>query len=1041
MVSLALLSRNNAIRGGTIYVNRNVQLSIIKSNCTKNNATIGGCVYGDRSTLDVQQCECIQNSSHQSGGCLHLEACSTNLRSNKFSLHKAKNGGGIYATSRAFLHLEQTYFSSNSAENGGGMALIDDSTLFCLSCTFENNIANQGGGLYIASNSTQILIAQLTNSIFRSNNALSYGGGILVKTYGIRTLNCTEIKSPCDRVVLFGVKFENNVARFSSIIMATTPENVLVNCSRDFSMAYSLIDRERIEIATANNTLNKLSDEELCSSWVKGWRLNDDQKVAIGTFGMKLNLRTNSTSELPIKIIGSSGFELDVVRGTREFPTIIIIAVDAFGNERVPLLFENEALELSSPNGCIQKLVIFFYKNLTCTIPDILNDISMLNCKVDIASKEEDILQSVALIVHSDECGINEDLTKDKRSCHKCREGLYNFQPKEVEGCKTCPEGAECNGTYVVPNDGYWHKSPCHSKMKRCIVEDACKTTNRDERIANFSKDSIDCDLDQTRMEEYNDILCQEGYRGNLCGSCKKSYGLTWTFECKKCKHIMLSILNLLAIALYLLLTSSFTILGTLPLDLNNNSQNVASNQASITIEDGNNASSLYTLQEQASNSNTLEGQASNSSVLEIQASNSNVQVEQNISVNVQQHSECILNTSQEQTSDTSVSSYEESYDVQSAKQKAVEAWKILLNFLQVTSIAAFMEIQWTYIVLNLLQKLQFISAATLNAISSPLDCILSSTSHATRAIRRVLFSLLIPTIVVAILTIHWVCRLVRSHRGEGLYFAKRFTLTIITVIYITYFDLTQAVVRVFNCVSIHNDVDFDSNLTTKSWIADTSIECYKSEHLVLVGIAVVLLTLVSIGYPLFCSYALFIKRVEVHRRRSWAHETISFLCGPYKERFIYWECITMLKKAFLSIIIVFSYSLGKHAQGVLIILVFVIFLYIHFVCLPYKEEYNNLNYYESGSLFASCLTYALIQFLNVETYSELSRGFISASLIIVNVGYTCIMLCKIIKDLSSLLRALLKSEEIENLEDKNFFCLLIVYLKTRRLHPSTSRN
>eukprot|EP00210_Caulerpa_lentillifera_P004017 g3832.t1 len=991
IVSFTLLHRNNATRGGAIYINRNIQLTISKSNCTKNNASTGGCLYGDRSALNFEGYECIENFSNKSGGCLYLEACNINLRSNNyFFSNKAKNGGGIYATSRAFLHLNQTYFSSNSAKKGGGMALIDDSTLFCLSCTFENNTANQGGGLYIASNAMEILIAQLTNSAFRNNNASSYGGGILVKTFGIRNLDCTEIKSPCDRVVLFGVIFEKNIARFSSIIMATTPENILVSCSEDFSMAQSLITRESIKTAIANNTLNILDNEELCSSWVIGWHLNDDPEVAIGTFGHTLNLTTISIDDSSIKVNDSRGFELDAMRSAKGSLSITIIAFDAFGKYPTPPLIDKDTLELSYSFGNIRKFYTFSHDNLTCIIYPIPKNVYLLNYTIEILPKEEDILENTTLMIHIDKCEINEDLANDKNTCQECRDGSYNFHPLEIGGCTPCSENANCSGRYIVPKEGYWHKGPCHDKVKECIVDDACNTPNRIEALEQITLNETSCDINETTLKKYDN--------------------------------------------------TQFS---------NENSQGVASNQGSVTIEDGNIASPLIAPEEQASNSNTLEVQASNSNVPEVQVStpnapeiqenNSNGQMEQESSLNVQEDQECNANTPQIQESNSNASNQEEGDDVESVKQKVLEAWKILLNFLQVTSVAALMKIQWTKVVLNLFHKLQFISAATLNAISTPLDCILSSTSHTTRAIRRVLFSLLVPTTVVALLTIHWIIRLIGLHQGERLYFAKRFTLTIITVTYITYFDLTQAAVRVFNCISIHDDIDFNSNLTTKSWIADTSIECYKGMHLVLVGIALVLLTSVSIGYPLFCSYALFMKQDEVHRQRSWANETISFLCGPYKSRFIYWECITMLKKAFLSIIIVFSYSLGNYAQGVLISLVFVIFLYIHLVCLPYKEEYNNLNYYESGSLLSSCLTYALIQFLNVETYSELSRGFISASLIIVNVGYTCIMLRKIIKDLSSLLRALLKSEEIENLEDKNFFCLLILYFRTRRLHPSTS--
>eukprot|EP00210_Caulerpa_lentillifera_P003992 g3808.t1 len=1015
------LYENRATNGAVIFANRNISISITQTNFLKNNASIGGCIYGDRSFLTVQECKCIENTSSQQGGCFYLEACSANFKTAILFLNEAKGGGGgIYATSRTFLEIETANFSSNSGSTGGGMALVDDSTFFCRFCTFEGNSAIEGGGLCIESNARQIMAVQLTKSTFRSNNALNYGGGILVKTFGIRPLNCTDIKALCDRILLFGVNFKNNVGAFGSKIMATAPDNILIGCDRSYSDAQSLMTREKIELALGKRKLEIIDPKNMCGPTVSRRLSSNTNEIAIGTFGHILSITILSLHGSTLRSISNVIFELEVIRNAKEFPKILFHAQDAFGNDHAPLLFENEVLELSSPNRCIQKSFVFFTKNLNGTIPLIFQDVSMLKCEIDIASKEEDILQSATLIVQSDECGINEDLTKDKKSCHTCREGLYNFQPKEIEGCKTCPEGAQCNGTYIVPNDGYWHKSPCHSKVKQCIVKDACRRANRIQHITSFSENSIGCDLNQTRMEEYNEILCQEGYRGSLCGSCKESYGLTSSLECEKCKHIMFSILNLLAVTLYLLLSSSFTIINVLSLDSYENflKYNLASYHGRATIEAENNALPLIAPEEQPSYSNILEEQPSNSNASEIQESNSSeLEIQRMIS---------------------SEPSYERN-DLVRTKHVALEGWKILINFFQMTSIAAMMEIEWTQTLLKLYQGLQFISAATLNAVSSPLDCILSFTSDDIRAIRRVLFSLLVPTIVAAIQAVYWGWRHMVYRKYEKYFFTKRIILTISTVLYITYFDLTQIAVRIFDCVVVHDDNDFHSNSITQRWVGDTSVECYKSKHLVLVGIALVLLILVSIGYPLGCSYALYTRQTEVHRRRSWAHETISFLCGPYKDKFIYWECITMLKKAFLSIIIVFSYSLRTHAQGLLIVLVFVIFLYVYLVCRPYKEEYNTLNYYETSSLLASCLTYILIQFLNVEIYSELFKGFISASLIIINVGFTCIMLHQIITHSSSLLRTLLKYEGIGDFEYENYFRLLIIYLKTRRLHPSTS--
>jgi len=292
------------------------------------------------------------------------------------------------------------------------------------------------------------------------------------------------------------------------------------------------------------------------------------------------------------------------------------------------------------------------------------------------------------------------------------------------------------------------------------------------------------------------------------------------------------------------------------------------------------------------------------------------------------------------------------------------------------------MDVDWTHEALSTMEKLEVCGAATINSISRPIDCLLSSTSRGTRVIYRTLFSIFVPITVIAILAMYWGRRAVTVHEGDVSYFMKKLLLTVITTTYITYFDLTRVAVRVFNCVAVYVDQDPSSELFKRSWIADTSIECYEGTHLVLVGIAVVVLILISIGFPLFCSFALLAKKKELTTGSSWAHDTLSFLFESFKEKYIYWECVTMIKKALLSFIVVFSYSLGNNAQGLLILIVLVFFLYLHMLCNPYDEAFNNLNYLEGASLWASCAIYTLVQFLNVETLSEFSRHAVSVCVI-----------------------------------------------------------
>lgn len=334
---------------------------------------------------------------------------------------------------------------------------------------------------------------------------------------------------------------------------------------------------------------------------------------------------------------------------------------------------------------------------------------------------------------------------------------------------------------------------------------------------------------------------------------------------------------------------------------------------------------------------------------------------------------------------------------------------------------------------MDMLKGLNVLGAATTDSISYSFDCVFSSASNATKAVWRLLFSLFVPLIVISLLSLHWGYRSMRKHGRDRAYFLRRLTLTVVTVAYATYFDLTRVAMRTFSCVVVHTNSDPFSTTTTRYWVGDTSIECYENAHIVLVCISLVIVVLVTIGFPMFSSFTLNQHKSEVRHTSTWTHDTLGFLGRPFKQRFIYWECVTMIKKAILSIIIVFSYSLEVRAQGLLILLVLVFSLYIHFTSYPYDEEFYSLNYYESGSLLVSCITYTLVQFFSIERISQVARSIISLSIIAINVGFVCLMVYKIIKDILRLLRALLRSQNIHVPKTMNSFSLLRVYYKNRR--------
>jgi len=122
--------------------------------------------------------------------------------------------------------------------------------------------------------------------------------------------------------------------------------------------------------------------------------------------------------------------------------------------------------------------------------------------------------------------------------------------------------------------------------------------------------------------------------------------------------------------------------------------------------------------------------------------------------------------------------------------------------------------------------------------------------------------------------------------------------------------------------------------------------------------------------------------------------------------------------------------------QGLLILIVLVLFLYLHMLCNPYAETFNSLNYFESGSLLTSCVIYTLVQFLNVETLSELDRHVVSVCLIATAGCFMCIMVYTTLSNIIHLLRMILESKDVQLPANASWFSVLKLYYKNRKKRP-----
>eukprot|EP00210_Caulerpa_lentillifera_P003953 g3772.t1 len=553
------VSGNRAKFGGAIYLqSSNISLNFVT--ITSNNAMFGGALYGINTTMTVTSTGFGTNWASKSGGALYLEQSNAVVTNSTMQANEAhENCGGICAIELSHLTASNLSIQFNVARNvGGGIGIGNGSSILCYSCYISNNKALRGGGMHVYSNNSIRVVAQLQNSKFENNSARSYGGGIFLFDSSLNeSVSCSYSNVTCGHIILLNTNFVRNFANlYGAAIFTIHANEVLIDCDSKEGRSQDFLNPKNFSL---------INPSQLCKGWIGNYVLSIKDGGIVGTFGQEARLSIALDNE--VKLIGDkqTRYVLTNVLGGRKLPIMYVTAVDEYGLGPAPTLIQSFGAQLWSPNGFIRgeypTTILFGFGNFS----EVAGFARPGNYTLEIEF-DNPTFKSIYMIVIVRECRIGEEPTVDKLTCQDCDKLSYNFNPKKARGCKQCPNGGDCTGMFIVPKKGYWHKSPCHAQLQQCILEEACSCDNRYKTLMNITKNFTNCNFNKAQVDVYNNKLCHEGYEGPLCGSCKKSYGLSSSFECVRCGLIILSLLKMIASVCYLLFGTSLTIKGILPL-------------------------------------------------------------------------------------------------------------------------------------------------------------------------------------------------------------------------------------------------------------------------------------------------------------------------------------------------------------------------------------------------------------------------------------------------------------------------------------------
>ena len=304
-----------------------------------------------------------------------------------------------------------------------------------------------------------------------------------------------------------------------------------------------------------------------------------------------------------------------------------------------------------------------------------------------------------------------------------------------------------------------------------------------------------------------------------------------------------------------------------------------------------------------------------------------------------------------------------------------------------------------------------FLSGATNAGIALSVDCLFDAHNDPSRSMLRSVIHILIPSGILACYILFWIL-LTWKYDENTWYFARRASLSFLAVAYLTYFSITKTAVNTLYCITIHDSTDFANDYTDRYWALDTSLRCYVGSHAALAStVGWPILIVFSFGLPVMLTYMLIKHRSQESGLHPWLADATGFLYRAYKDRFIFWESIVLLRKAILTLVVVFSYPLGANIQGILAVCVLAVAIYIHVTCRPFDEPYDFLNTLETASLVVSQLTFATGLFFNDDRTSGATKVLLTLLLSLAICGLFLVLSYAFMKSAEVHLRTVLEEE------------------------------
>eukprot|EP00210_Caulerpa_lentillifera_P000455 g438.t1 len=1051
--------------GGAIYLISSTA-TLLRNDITANKATeqCGGVCVAHNSQLNADHLNLMFNSVSDVGGGILVEPNSTFLCYRcRIESNKATGGAGLYVQSGKHLlinaQLQDSSFKSNIAQKyGGGMVLASADSRHAKFLNVDNKngyvvLLNTNFVKNRADISGAAIVSPILDKILFSCNSSRPKQDDFLSQDELQSLNRLDVERPCTSWT--GNYLTNKSSEEDAISKsakkpispyppspAKAPESSIGPAQESSPASRSIEEPSPSEAPASIETPEPAEPstviEEPSPSKAPESSIGSAQEITPGPYESQTPTRprvspqrTPSPSEVPTivpeplvhghlffsvdptykeQIVGDikSGFMMVNVKSGDRLPMIHFKVVDDAGSDLASSRSVESHMLLQSPDGFLQGTIVITIKDGVGNIPRIVSFVDPGNYTLLLIpqslSNTGIIIDEAKLIISVRDCDLGEIFIEDEQICKECDAVSYSFDPQNDKTCKPCPKKASCEGQYIVPDKGKWHKTPCHNNIKDCVHQTACIYDDRDEKLRDFASDINGCHLNKSMIEKYGEALCSKAYKGQLCGSCSDSHGLSSSFRCFKCPKKALSILLIIASICYLGAIASLLIEGYMP---SKGTEITGRGLESALMSPETSAGDVPPVYIEPRGTNGGGSQT-------------------NLGQSSARGDLAVPNRAANENEDTAL-------NAQLAKMKLTENIKILISFLQTIALAALIDVRWTAGMIGMFRFSDHVNGSTLSALFWPLSCVLSSSSAGSRAVSRMILSFLALVFALLLLLLLW------NYFTKGVRRAlilRRFQLGIVALTYVSYVPFTKVVMGAFYCININDSLNPYLSSKNKYWALETSLQCYEGHHSAIVSLAIIVMILVSICFPILSLLAALSNVIrDYHGNGSRIYGPLSFLYAAFKKEFICWESLIMIRKVILILIVVFAYPLGGQVQGLLSIVVLMGSHYLQILYRPFRKELDSLNNYESRSLLISSLVFAFSLFFDIRRCSQPARSLATVLIILLIIAFVVYLLFMFTMNVFEAMKAILQHEGYYLTERTSVSSIIDMYLCAHIFH------